>query len=120
MFLPVPGFGQHQNKAGDLKILVSKLIEHKGQSVEHQIGTFYVKENRSDPKSRVIGIGFARYIAQKPKGSPVFFLPGGPGGSYIDSVPPKFKKSGGPLLAEELLGRCDLVFFDQRGYLDFL
>ena len=116
MFLPVSGFGQHQNKAGDLKILVSKLIEHKGQSVEHQIGTFYVKENRSDPKSRVIGIGFARYFAHKPKGPPVFFLPGGPGGSYIDSVPPKFKKSGGPLLAEELLGRCDLVFFDQRGY----
>ena len=108
--------GQQQNKAGDIKIWVSELIGHNGQSVKRQIGTFYVKENRSDPESRIIGIGFARYFAHKPKGPPVFFLPGGPGGSYIESVPPKFKKSGGPLLAEELLGRCDLVFFDQRGY----
>ena len=115
-YFPVSGYGQQQNKAGDIKIWVSELIGHNGQSVKRQIGTFYVKENRSDPESRIIGIGFARYFAHKPKGPPVFFLPGGPGGSYIDSVPPKFKKSGGPLLAEELLGRCDLVFFDQRGY----
>ncbi len=114
--LPSLCLGQKQKSAGDIDIEVRKYKNFNGQSAEYEFGTFYVNENRNDPESKIIGIGFARYKSTNPSGPPVFFLPGGPGNSYLNSSPPYFKKSGGPLLAENLLGRCDLVFVDQRGY----
>ena len=102
--------------SGDLVSETRTYETVSGKTSEYQIGTFYVKENRSKPDSRVIGIGFSRFPSRNPKVPPVFFLPGGPGSSFLDSVPPHLHRTGGPLLAEELLGRCDLVFVDQRGF----
>ena len=101
---------------GDLEIETRSYKTFSGLRAEYQIGTFYVKENRSNPNSRLIGIGFSRFESNNSKAPPVFFLPGGPGSSFLDSFPPEIHRTGGPLLGEELLGRCDLVFVDQRGF----
>ncbi len=103
-------------KAGSLKTETRFYKTESGETAEYQTGTFYVKENRRNPASRVIGIGFSRFQSINAKSPPVFFLPGGPGSSFLDSAPPYLHRSGGPLMAEELLGRCDLVFVDQRGF----
>lgn len=87
-----------------------------GAVADYQMGTFHVPENRGDPDSRTIGIGFCRIPAADPGSPPVFFLPGGPGSSYLDDVSRVLARRGGPLLARELLGRCELVFVDQRGF----
>lgn len=79
-----------------------------GQDAKYQVGTLYVKENRSEPDSRVIGVGFAIHRARNPVGPPVFFLPGGPGGSYLER--------GWPYLTEFLWDSCDVICVDQRGY----
>ena len=45
-------------------------------------------ENRTAKKSRVIGVGFARFKATKPAKSvpPIFLLPGGPGGTLAEEA----------------------------------
>ncbi|MBN37162.1 MAG: hypothetical protein CMI29_01730 [Opitutae bacterium] len=118
LFLLAPLFclGEKLPRVGDLKTEVLSYKSASGETAEYQTGTFYVKENRKNQNSRVIGIGFSRFPSTNSKAPPIFFLPGGPGSSFLDSVPPRLHRSGGPLLAEELLGRCDLVFVDQRGY----
>jgi len=108
--------GGKSPQVGDLKTETLSYKAIQGETIEYQTGTFYVKENRKNPNSRVIGIGFSRFPSTNSKAPPIFFLPGGPGSSFLESVPPQIHSSGGPLLAEELLGRCDLVFVDQRGF----
>src|SRR5262249_45591557 len=55
-----------------------------GAPIEGELGTLFVPENRADPKSRVIGVGFARFRATKPSDAPpLFILPGGPGNSFL-------------------------------------
>src|SRR5215210_7492419 len=52
--------------------------------LDFELGTIYVPENRADPKSRTIGVGFARFRALKSTGAPpIFLLPGGPGYSFV-------------------------------------
>ena len=114
--MPVLGQEEKKHQAGDIEIEKRTFKSSSGTTFNYQVGTFYVKENRSNPNSRVIGLGFARFPAPNSKSPPVFFLPGGPGGSFLNADPSKIGRTGGPLLAEELLGRCDLVFVDQRGY----
>ena len=116
LFAQSSSFGEKLPKAGDLKTETRVYKTADGKPAEYQTGTFYVKENRSDPDSRVIGIGFSRFQSNNSKSPPIFFLPGGPGSSFLESSPPALHRTGGPLLAEELLGRCDLVFVDQRGF----
>ncbi len=55
-----------------------------GETIAYELGTLFVPENRSDPDSRVIGVGFARFPAaqQPPAAPPIFQLPGGPGSSF--------------------------------------
>ncbi|MDG2013236.1 MAG: alpha/beta hydrolase [Pirellulaceae bacterium] len=79
-----------------------------GRPGNYEAGTIYVKENRSDPNSRLIGLGFARYRADGATGAPVFFLPGGPGSSFLEG--------NSPTLAALVKDRCDVIFVDQRGY----
>ena len=105
-------------QAGDLVFETHTYERASGEAAEYQVGTFHVHENRRDAESRVIGIGFCRIPAPDSSAPPVFFLPGGPGSSYLDDVTSVLDDSGGPLIARELLGRCDLVFVDQRGFSD--
>lgn len=103
-------------EAGEVEFETFRYKNHDGIETEYQRGTFFVKENRSKNDSRVIGIGFSLFKTDNTERPPVFFLPGGPGSSFLQSEPPDFDRTGGPFLANELLGRCDLVFVDQRGY----
>jgi pimeloyl-ACP methyl ester carboxylesterase len=91
-----------------------------GEVVDYEIGTLFVRENRSDPESRVIGVGFARLpaVEKAPGVPPVFRLPGGPGSSFLG----RLKSARGSDLERWLpqtarLRRfCDVVIVDQRGF----
>ncbi|MDG2102722.1 MAG: alpha/beta fold hydrolase [Pirellulaceae bacterium] len=94
--------------AGDIIFENKTYTAEDGRLRNYEVGTLYVKENRSDPQSRLIGLGFARYRAKQATGAPVFFLPGGPGSSFLEGNP--------PTLAALVRDRCDVIFVDQRGY----
>jgi hypothetical protein len=73
-----------KGKAGEVFIEPATLTTPETGTVHFQLGTLYVPENRSDPNSRIIGVGFARFRASQPTGAPpTFHLPGGPGDSYL-------------------------------------
>lgn len=82
-----------------------------GVKVEAEKGTFEVPENRADPKSRRIKIGFVRFksTSQAP-GAPIVYLAGGPGGTGVGTAQgPRF-----PLFMA-LREVSDVIAFDQRG-----
>lgn len=68
---------------GEIRI-VKRVLESDQKTLDHEIGVLFVRENRSVPDSRVIGVGFSRYPAKAPSGPPIFMLPGGPGQSYVE------------------------------------
>ncbi|MDI1444022.1 alpha/beta hydrolase [Polyangium sp. 6x1] len=82
----------------------------------YEIGTLYVPENRRNPGSRLIGVGFARIKAPQPTGAPpVFWLPGGPGLSVLGAFTEEAEK--GRLRSWLTFGAvADLVVIEQRGY----
>ena len=104
---------------GDVKIEEKSFTTRAGDVYEYDLGTIYVPENRDDPDSRVIGVGFARFrsTASSPPAPAMFILPGGPGGSYLARM--KSSSSNRERMAEELtsfLPICDVVYVDQRGF----
>jgi len=94
-----------------------------GEVIDYEIGTLFVRENRSAPDSRVIGVGFARLpaVEKAPGVPPVFRLPGGPGSSFLG----RLKSARGSDLERWLpqtarLRRfCDVVIVDQRGFSEY-
>src|SRR3954451_19596782 len=77
------------HNAGDVVLEPTSLTTPETGEVKFELGTFYVPENRNDPKSRVIGVGFARFKALTPsKVPPQFHLPGGPGNSMLTRLKP--------------------------------
>jgi len=103
-------------KAGDVVIEQASVTTTEIGVVNYELGTLYVPENRADPKSRLIGVGFARIRALQPTGAPpTFHLPGGPGQSYL----PLLKKGTARfwLKTIDLFRRVsDVVMVDQRGF----
>ncbi|MBO9557858.1 MAG: alpha/beta fold hydrolase [Caulobacter sp.] len=89
-----------------------------GETVQYEIGTLYAPENRDDPKSRKIGVGFARIRAAHPTGAPpIFWLPGGPGLSVLGAFTDTDEASRGRLRAWlNFRPAGDLVVVEQRGY----
>jgi pimeloyl-ACP methyl ester carboxylesterase len=86
--------------------------------VEFELGTMFVPENRSEANSRVIGVGFARFRSvHETGGPPMFFLPGGPGSSFLADL-----KEGNPRLGRIMAdisrfrGVGDVICVDQRGF----
>ena len=71
--LKVLCLGERLPRVGDLKIETLYFKTTQGKLANYQTGTFYVKENRSDPESRVIGIGFSRFKSINSKSPAVFF-----------------------------------------------
>ena len=66
----------HARKPGEVALEAASLTTPDGGKVEYELGTLYVPENRADPKSRLIGVGFARFRALQSTGAPpLFFLP---------------------------------------------
>jgi pimeloyl-ACP methyl ester carboxylesterase len=103
---------QAPRKAGDVVVKTATMEVPGVGKVEYELGTLYVPENRAEPKSRLIGVGFARFKADpKTDSPPVFLLPGGPGSSYLRGLTPTRVKD---LLRFRAAG--DVVLVDQRGY----
>ena len=109
---------QQTRKVGEVVIEQASVMESDGGKVEFDLGTLYVPENRSESKSRPIGVGFARFRAlEATEAPPIFLLPGGPGSSFLTEL-----KQGSPRLPGMLreLARqrsvADVVLVDQRGF----
>jgi pimeloyl-ACP methyl ester carboxylesterase len=82
-----------------------------GTELPVERGTFSVPEDRNDPRSRRIDIGFIRFKSTSPKpGAPIVYLAGGPGGSGIAAAQ-------GPRQPVFLALRAvaDVIALDQRG-----
>jgi pimeloyl-ACP methyl ester carboxylesterase len=106
----------NDRKAGEIIIKPASLMTPNGETITFELGTLYVPENRSDPKARIIGIGFARFRPPHSTGvPPIFQLIGGPGASFLDGLKPGNNKQRVPGL-DLYRGIGDVVFIDQRGY----
>lgn len=97
--------------AAPLKVepAIFKLADGTELPVER--GSFSVPEDRRDPKSRRIDIGFIRFKSTNPKpGAPIVYLAGGPGGSGVATA-------RGPRQPVFLALRsvADVIALDQRG-----
>jgi pimeloyl-ACP methyl ester carboxylesterase len=82
-----------------------------GADLPAERGTFSVPEDRRDPRSRRIEIGFVRFRSTNPHpGAPIVYLAGGPGGSGVATA-------RGPRQPIFLALRqvADVIALDQRG-----
>lgn len=82
-----------------------------GQTAPAERGFFEVPEDRNDPRSRRIRLGYVRFPTTAPNpGPPIVYLAGGPGGSGADAATgPRF-----PIFTA-LTAVADVIAFDQRG-----
>jgi pimeloyl-ACP methyl ester carboxylesterase len=105
-------------KSGEVIIEQASLTTTETGSINFELGTLFVPENRADTKSRLIGVGFARFRALQQTGAPpTFHLPGGPGNSYLWELK-QAKSTALPRLLKyvNLYRRVsDVIFIDQRG-----
>lgn len=84
---------------------------NSGESVEAFRGAFQVPENRADPESRMIDIGYVRFPATtETPGSPIVYLAGGPGGSGTGTASGRRFE-----LFMQMRQHGDVIAFDQRG-----
>ena len=82
-----------------------------GTDLPAERGRLLVPEDRSDPNSRKIELGFVRFRSTNPRpGNPIVYLAGGPGGSGVGTA-------RGPRQPVFLALRdvADVIAFDQRG-----
>lgn len=107
-----------KGKAGEVFIEPAILTTPETGTVHFQLGALYAPENRADPNSRIIGVGFARFRASQPTGAPpMFILPGGPGGSYLTGLKQSNRQLARLIKVIAILRRVgDVVFVDQRGF----
>lgn len=82
-----------------------------GASVEAFQGAFRVPENRANPQSRMIEIGYVRFPAlDGATGAPIVYLAGGPGGSGTGTAQGRRFD-----LFMQMRRHGDVIAFDQRG-----
>lgn len=111
--------GADAPKAGAVVVEQRTFKTSDGEVVPYELGTLFVPENRADPASRLIGVGFARFRSTGPAGgSPTFHLPGGPGSSYVAWLGDDSEVSRRRLTKMLLPFRAagDVVLIDQRGF----
>jgi pimeloyl-ACP methyl ester carboxylesterase len=106
-----------QRRAGEVVIEPASLTAPETGTVNFELGTVFVPENRADPKTRIIGVGFARFRAKQPSTAPpTFHLPGGPGGSFLGRLKPENRQLAVFIRLIAAYTRvADVVFVDQRG-----
>lgn len=98
---------------GKVHIIPSFITLSNGKKLPYDEGLLFVKENRSNPKSRVTAVHFIRFKAKpSANGFPIFYLFGGPGSSISMQ---KLKSEWGQRTIEFFTSIGDLVFIDQRG-----
>ena len=85
--------------------------DRQGAETDAERGFFDVPEDRRDPRSRWIRLGYVRFPSTSPNpGPPIVYLAGGPGGSGVDAATgPRF-----PIFMA-LRAVADVIAFDQRG-----
>jgi len=97
---------------GDLHLEPYSFRTYDGNTHPAELGHLEVLQDRGIPAKGLIQVGFVRLrsTAQKP-GSPIVFLPGGPGipGTVLGAVPVYYE------LLEKLQAEADVILFDQRG-----
>lgn len=82
-----------------------------GSDLPAERGTFPVPEDRRDPDSRRIEIGFVRFRSTSPDpGAPIVYLAGGPGGSGVATA----RGPRQPIFLA-LRAVADVIVLDQRG-----
>lgn len=102
----VPAWGSP--RAGEEEI---EFTPRNGEAVTGYRGAFTVPENRADPDSRMIEIGYVRFPATTDNpGSPIIYLAGGPGGSGTGTA----RGNRFPLFMA-MRQHGDVYAFDQRG-----
>lgn len=90
-----------------------------GETVDYELGTLFVRENRAKADSRLIGVGFARFRSTGPVGGPpTVHLPGGPGSSYVDWLSDNSPVAIDRVTRMHLPFRAagDVILLDQRGF----
>ncbi|MBL8268696.1 alpha/beta fold hydrolase, partial [Steroidobacter sp.] len=109
---------QAQAVSSDVVIEHKSLLTPDGERVDYELGTLSVLENRSDPGSRRIAVGFVRFRSLSPSTAPpTFQLPGGPGQSYLDWLDPKSPLFGYMMRdIKRYRSVGDVVLVDQRGF----
>lgn len=104
--LAVPGFALAQSLAGAFRF-----AGWRGTETDAERGFFEVPEDRRDPASRRISLGYVRFpsTAARP-GPPIVYLAGGPGGTATGAAAgPRF-----PIFMA-LREVADVIALDQRG-----
>jgi pimeloyl-ACP methyl ester carboxylesterase len=97
--------------AAPLKVEPTRFKLADGSEVPVERGTFSVPEDRNDPRSRRIDIGFIRFKSTNPSpGAPIVYLAGGPGGSGVATA----KGPRQPIFLA-LRAVADVIALDQRG-----
>ncbi|MEN1786337.1 MAG: hypothetical protein AAGF77_14550, partial [Bacteroidota bacterium] len=97
--------------AQQLKIEPFEFISKKGDTINSELGTFYVLEDRNKKSLDSIKLNFVRFKSTNPNpGSPIVYLAGGPGGSGIGTA-----KGRRFELFMKLREVADVIAFDQRG-----
>jgi pimeloyl-ACP methyl ester carboxylesterase len=102
----VPGLALARSQAGSFRF-----AGPRGMETDAERGFFEVPEDRRDPRSRKITLGYVRFpsTAARP-GPPIVYLAGGPGGAGTGAAAgPRF-----PIFMA-LRELADVVAFDQRG-----
>jgi len=109
-----------EHKAGEVVLEPTSLTTPETGEVKFELGTFYAPENRNDPNSRIIGIGFARFRGpQHSKALPQFHLPGGPGNSYLMNLKADSRNLASTLKSLRKYAEVsDVILVDQRGWSD--
>ena len=103
--------------AGEVDSETRTITASNGEVVEFEVGTLWVPENRSDPDSRLIGVGYAWFPSsdEDSEAPPSFHLPGGPGSSYVAPL----EQGGGARMLDRIApyrAVSDVVLVDQRGF----
>ncbi|HEU0097610.1 MAG TPA: alpha/beta hydrolase [Allosphingosinicella sp.] len=94
-----------------LKIEATTFRLADGSDLPVERGTLSVPEDRSDPGSRRIDIGFVRFKSTSPRpGTPIVYLAGGPGGSGVATA----RGPRQPIFLA-LRAVADVIALDQRG-----
>jgi pimeloyl-ACP methyl ester carboxylesterase len=94
-----------------LRIESASFTLRDGSAIPVDRGTLSVPEDRHDPHSRRIDIGFVRFRSTSPHpGAPIVYLAGGPGGSGIATA-----RGERQSIFLALRAVADVIALDQRG-----
>jgi pimeloyl-ACP methyl ester carboxylesterase len=109
--LPTLAFGQASAPTSPPQPGPFRFKSRKGEETDAERGFFEVPEDRNDPGSRKIRLGYVRFASTAAKpGPPIVYLAGGPGGEGTGAATgPRF-----PIFMA-LREVADVIAFDQRG-----